>query len=68
MISKERVKELEEKGFQRWQKGSFIRLYMKYNGYEIEDYKGIGFTVFYQGDEIFFRTEDEAREFIDQEG
>ena len=35
-----------------------------YKGYEIEAQLG-GFTVFYQGDEIFFQTEDEAKTFID---
>jgi len=37
-----------------------------YKGYEIEDFKGVGFTVFYLGDEVFFETEEEAKGFIDE--
>ena len=40
---------------------------MYYNGYEIEIF-GSGFTVFFEGDEIYFDTEEEAKAFIDQEG
>lgn len=38
-----------------------------YKGYEIEVF-GSGYTVFYEGDEIYFDTEEEAKAFIDQEG
>lgn len=38
---------------------------MKYKGLEIEDF-GSGFTVFYCGDEFYFPTEEEAKEFIDE--
>lgn len=37
-----------------------------YKGYEIEEFMGIGYTVFYQGDEVFFETEEEAKEFIEE--
>ena len=38
-----------------------------YKGYEIETF-GPGYTVFFEGDEVYFATEEEAKEFIDQEG
>lgn len=37
----------------------------EYKGYEIETF-GNGYTVFYQGDEIYFDTEAEAKAFIDE--
>lgn len=39
---------------------------MVYKGYEIEDFM-TGYTVFYNGDEIYFDTIDEAKAFIDEE-
>ena len=36
-----------------------------YKGYEIEIF-GSGFIVFFEGDEIYFDTEEEAKAFIDQ--
>lgn len=36
-----------------------------YKGYEIEVF-GSGFTVLYCGDEVYFPTEKEAEEFIDE--
>ena len=36
-----------------------------YKGYEIDEF-GEGFTVFYCGDEIYFETFNEAKEFIDE--
>ena len=39
----------------------------KYKGYEIDaGMVSSGVTVFYEGEEIFFRTEKEAKEFIDK--
>lgn len=38
-----------------------------YKGYEIEIF-GCGFTVFFEGDEVYFDTEEEAKAFIDEEG
>lgn len=35
-----------------------------YRGYEIEEF-GNGFTVFFEGDEIYFDTVDDAKWFID---
>jgi len=38
-----------------------------YNNYTIEPaYFGNGFTVFYEGDEVYFQTEEEAKQFIDE--
>ena len=37
-----------------------------YKGYEIEIF-GSGFTVFFEGDEIYFNTEEEAKAFIDEQ-
>lgn len=36
-----------------------------YKGYEIEVF-GSGYTVFYEGDEIFFDTQEDAKAFIDE--
>lgn len=38
-----------------------------YKGYEIEVF-GPGYTVFFDGDEVYFDTVEEAKEFIDQDG
>lgn len=38
---------------------------MTYKGYEIETFFE-GFTVFFEGDEIYFDTMDEAKRFIDE--
>lgn len=37
---------------------------MNYKGYEIESF-GKGYTVFYQGDELYFDTVEDAENFID---
>lgn len=37
---------------------------MNYKGYEIEPF-GNGYTVFYEGDELYFEKEDEVIAFID---
>lgn len=37
-----------------------------YKGYEIETF-GPGYTVFFEGDEIYFDTEEEAKAFIDEQ-
>lgn len=39
---------------------------MSYKGYDYEPF-GNGFTVFFDGDEIFFDTEKEVQEFIDSQ-
>lgn len=39
---------------------------MNYKGYEIE-LESFGCSVFYEGDEIVFATEEEAKEFIDEQ-
>lgn len=36
-----------------------------YKGYDIESFGG-GFTVFHEGDEVYFDTRDEAKSFIDE--
>ncbi len=38
---------------------------IEYKGYYIEIF-GFGYTVFFQGDEIYFSTETDAKEFIDE--
>ena len=38
-----------------------------YKGYEIEVF-GPGYTVFFEGDEVYFDTVEEAKAFIDEEG
>lgn len=38
-----------------------------YKGYEIEEF-GPGYTVFFEGDEVYFNTIEEAKAFIDEEG
>ncbi len=40
---------------------------MNYKGFYIEIF-GNGFTVFFQGDEIYFNTVEEAKTFIDEMG
>ena len=40
---------------------------MNYKGFYIEIF-GNGFTVFFQGDEIYFDTVEEAKTFIDEMG
>lgn len=37
---------------------------MNYKGYDIDVFFN-GFTVFFEGDELYFNTEDEAKSFID---
>ena len=37
---------------------------MIYKGYEIQPF-GNGFTVFFEGDEVYFETQEDAELFID---
>lgn len=38
---------------------------MSYKGFEIEKF-GKGFTVLFEGDEVYFGSVDEAKKFIDE--
>ena len=42
-----------------------FKFYENYKGYEVDTF-GNGFTVFYQGDEVYFDTAKEAEAFIDE--
>lgn len=37
----------------------------EYKGFYIEPFRN-GYTVFYQGDEVYFDSVDEAKQFIDE--
>lgn len=39
---------------------------MEYKGYVIETF-GSGYTIFFQGDEIYFNSIEQAKNFIDEQ-